>query len=81
VNLDHMVVRTTAAISPGAGGAHRCVRGHERTPANIVRRSDGRIAYCRICRNERRRERYQRDRVFARHEKERQRRLRGAKRG
>ena len=53
-----------------------CRRGHELAAANVVRHRDGRIAYCRTCRNDRRRELYQRDTVYAQREVERQRRRR-----
>jgi hypothetical protein len=43
---------------------------------NVVRHRDGRIAYCRLCRNDRRRERYRIDPEFASREAARQRRLR-----
>lgn len=74
MNLDH--VRVAMAPARAAANARLCRRGHELTTATVVRHRDGRIAYCRICRNERRRERYRVDRAYARREVERQRRLR-----
>ena len=72
VNVDHQ------RVFPGAGGTDvwRCARGHELTEAGVVRHRDGRIAYCRMCRNERRRDRYRTDPDFARREIERQRQRR-----
>jgi hypothetical protein len=72
VNLDH--VRITPGPYVATGATERtCRRGHEISPATVVRHRDGRIAYCRICRNERRRERYRTDPMFALSEIERQR--------
>lgn len=71
VNLDHIgLVRRTSSVKAEIG---TCRRGHRVIAANVVRHRDGRIAYCRLCRNERRRERYVSDSTFARAEKERQR--------
>jgi hypothetical protein len=53
-----------------------CRRGHEVSPQNVVRHRDGRIAYCKLCRNERRRDRYQTDPTFAKNEIARQREVR-----
>lgn len=53
-----------------------CQRGHELLPQNAVRHRDGRIAYCRLYRNERWRERYRTDRTFAEREIARQRQFR-----
>jgi len=78
VNLDHLrAVAGSTRPSSDAGGA-QCQRGHELTPENVIRHRDGRIAYCRLCRNERRRERYRTDVTFARREIARQRALRRA---
>ena len=70
VNLDHLRVTRPSSAVP------MCRRGHELTAANVVRHRDGRIAYCRTCRNDRRRELYQRDTVYPQREVERQRRRR-----
>ena len=65
VNLDHVrVVPTSRSAAPGASRV--CERGHELSAANVVRHRDGRIAYCRLCRNARRRERHRTDPEFAR---------------
>lgn len=77
VNLDHLRVARAVAGPRPKGGA-TCRRGHELTAANVVRHRDGRIAYCRACRNQRRRERYRIDATYARREIERQRRRRRA---
>ena len=75
VNLDHLrVLRAVGATSRVDTG--RCQRGHELTPDSVVRHRDGRIAYCRLCRNARRRERYERDAAFAQGERARQRKMR-----
>ena len=71
VNLDHLKIRRAPAAS-----LQTCVRGHEVTAKSVVRHRDGRIAYCRLCRNAKRRERYQSDSGFALREVERQRGLR-----
>lgn len=76
VNLDHLRVRTGARVSQGDAAKRECLRGHELSPQNVVRHRDGRIAYCRLCRNERRRERYRTDTTFAEREVARQRQLR-----
>jgi hypothetical protein len=76
VNLDHLRIARRRTPTVGVSGARLCGRGHELTPANVVRHRDGRIAYCRVCRNERRRERYHADAAYARREIERQRRRR-----
>jgi hypothetical protein len=74
VNLDHVgVVRPSAS---SVASAPVCARGHELTATNVVRHRDGRIAYCRLCRNARRRDRYQSDPAFAAREVARQRALR-----
>jgi len=73
VNIDHVRLLRVAV---GRSGPGRCLRGHELVPANVVRHRDGRVAYCRACRNERRRERYRNDPTYARREIDRQRRLR-----
>lgn len=74
VNVDHVrVVRLSAAVKQGA---RYCSRGHELTEANVVRHRDGRIAYCKTCRNARRRQRYAHDSSFAERERVRQRRIR-----
>jgi len=78
VNLDHMRVAASPLRTTATRNASLCQRGHELTVANIVRHRDGRIAYCRICRNERRRERYRSDPRYARAEIERQRRRRSS---
>lgn len=75
MNLDHLRVRTRARASQSSA-KRECLRGHELSPQNVMRHRDGRIAYCRLCRNERRRERYRTDRTFAEHEIARQRQLR-----
>jgi hypothetical protein len=76
VNLDHLRVRERSRASQGSATKQECRRGHELSPQNVVRHRDGRIAYCRLCRNERRRERYRTDRTFAEREIARQRQLR-----
>lgn len=74
VNLDHLRLSHPARSRPTIGtNAKLCRRGHELIAANVVRHRDGRIAYCRVCRNERRRERYRIDQSYARKEIERQR--------
>lgn len=73
VNLDHLRVVARAATRSGAAGVAQCRRGHDLRPENVVRHRDGRVAYCRPCRNERRRERYRTDAAFARREIARQR--------
>ncbi len=74
VNVDHVrVVRAPIAVSRDM---QYCSRGHELTPANVVRHRDGRIAYCKTCRNARRRQRYAHDTSFAESERVRQRRIR-----
>jgi hypothetical protein len=75
VNVDHLRPVRAAAREPRVGMS-LCRGGHELTGANVVRHRDGRIAYCRICRNERRRERYRSDPAYAALEMERQRRVR-----
>lgn len=74
VNLDH--VRVVRAVPATMRDVERCLRGHELTSANAVRHRDGRIAYCRLCRNARRRERYAHDAAYAQQERARQRTLR-----
>lgn len=74
VNPDHLALRTAGPGEP------TCARGHPRVPANVVRHQDGRIAYCRPCRNERRRALRASDAAYARREAERQRRLRASRR-
>ena len=75
VNLDHLrIVRVAGAPLPP--DVDLCLRGHELTSENVVRHRDGRVAYCKLCRNERRRERYERDATFAERERVRQRRRR-----
>lgn len=74
VNLDHL--RLVAANASPLAAVAQCHRGHELTPDNVVRHRDGRVAYCRLCRNERRRERYRTDQDYARNEVERQRVMR-----
>lgn len=82
VNLDHLRVVARAATRSGAAGVAQCRRGHDLRPENVVRHRDGRVAYCRLCRNERRRERYRTDAAFARREIARQRdRRRGSSSG
>jgi hypothetical protein len=71
VNLDHLRM-----VPAGHGTSVLCRRGHELTRDNVVRHRDGRIAYCKACRNERRREHYRNDAKFAAREIERQRVLR-----
>src|SRR5712691_3216740 len=66
VNLDHL--RVTSSAGRYGRGVAACRRGHELTPENVVRHRDGRVAYCRLCRNERRRERYRTDQEFAERE-------------
>jgi hypothetical protein len=74
VNLDHL--RLVVPAVPTPADAPSCHRGHALTAENVVRHRDGRIAYCRLCRNERRRVRYRTDPEFASQEAARQRRLR-----
>jgi len=81
VNLDHLRVTTPAASRTRSPSVAQCRRGHDLTPGNVVRHRDGRVAYCRLCRNERRRERYRTDPAFARREITRQRDLRRASPG
>lgn len=76
VNLDHLRISRRRAPIIHRQDVAVCRRGHELTPANVVRHRDGRVAYCRACRNERRRERYRTDAAYAHREIERQRRLR-----
>lgn len=76
VNLDHLLVVAGAITRMPSPGVFQCHRGHDLTPENVVRHRDGRVAYCRLCRNERRRERYHSDPAFARREIARQRALR-----
>ncbi len=76
VNLDHLRIVSRAATRTPSPGVSQCHRGHELTPENVVRHRDGRVAYCRLCRNDRRRERYRSDPAFARREITRQRALR-----
>jgi hypothetical protein len=78
VNLDHLRVLTRAPTRTASPGVSQCHRGHDLTPENVVRHRDGRVAYCRQCRNERRRERYNADPTFARREIARQRARRRA---
>jgi hypothetical protein len=78
VNLDH--VRVVRAARGERTDFERCARGHEVTAENVVRHRDGRIAYCKRCRNARRRERYAADAAFAQRERARQRRRRAARR-
>ena len=75
VNLDHLRIVSGKSVAAAAGPG-TCRRGHELTAGNVVRHRDGRVAYCRICRNERRHERYHGDPTFARPEIAMQRRLR-----
>jgi len=80
VNLDHLrIVRVAGGPLPS--DVDRCQRGHELAPANVVRHRDGRVAYCKLCRNERRRERYERDPRFAERERVRQRQRRSSAAG
>jgi hypothetical protein len=81
VNVDHLRVTELAASRPRSPSVAQCRRGHDLTPKNVVRHRDGRVAYCRICRNERRLERYRTDPAFARREITRQRDLRRASPG
>lgn len=74
VNLDH--VRVVGGPSAACTEIERCGRGHDLTAENVVRHRDGRIAYCKRCRNARRRDRYERDLAFAERERARQRALR-----
>lgn len=76
VNLDHLRMSRDAAVGTGSPSVAQCRRGHDLTPENVVRHRDGRVAYCRTCRNEQRRERYRTDAAFAREEMARQRALR-----
>jgi hypothetical protein len=76
VNLDHLRLARVGARTIDGRTKALCGRGHELTIASVVRHRDGRVAYCRICRNDRRRERYRTDIAYARREMERQRRLR-----
>lgn len=76
VNLDHLRLVPRAAISTRVTRAAQCQRGHDLTLENVVRHRDGRIAYCRTCRNERRRERYRTEPAYARREVARQRQRR-----
>jgi len=76
VNLDHLRVVARTVTRRPSPGVSQCRRGHELSPENVVRHRDGRVAYCRLCRNERRRERYRSDLSFARREIARQRALR-----
>ena len=76
VNLDHLRLTAATTRQTRSPGVAQCQRGHDLTPENVVRHRDGRVAYCRVCRNERRRERYQSDPTFARREIARQRSLR-----
>jgi hypothetical protein len=75
VNVDHLRPTREATREPRTD-PRLCRRGHELSRANVVQHRDGRVAYCRICRNERRRERYRTDPSYAAREMERQRRLR-----
>jgi hypothetical protein len=80
VSLDHLrIVRV--ACAPPPSDVDVCRRGHDLTSANVVRHRDGRVAYCKLCRNERRRERYERDATFAERERARQRRRRSSASG
>jgi hypothetical protein len=79
VNLDHLRVLQAAGAASRAD-TDRCQRGHELTPDNVVRHRGGRVAYCKLCRNERRRQRYAHDPTFAQRERARQRRLRRSSR-
>ena len=75
VNLDHLrIIRDPRAPLPS--DVDRCQRGHVLAPANVVRHRDGRVAYCKLCRNDRRRQRYANDPTFAQRERLRQRQLR-----
>ena len=76
VNLDHLRLSSNARAGRKAPAIQTCPRGHEVSPESVVRHRDGRIAYCRLCRNEGRRERYRTDPSFAEREVARQRRLR-----
>jgi hypothetical protein len=76
VNLDHLRLVAGRALPSGSRNPLLCQRGHELTRANVVRHRDGRIAYCRTCRNDRRRERYRTDPAFTERELQRQRRIR-----
>lgn len=76
VNLDHLRTVALKASPAREPSVAQCQRGHDLTPENVVRHRDGRVAYCRRCRNDRRRERYQSDPAFARREVARQRALR-----
>lgn len=76
VNLDHVRIVSNNRVAADPSGIGTCQRGHELTVGSVVRHRDGRIAYCRVCRNMQRRERYRRDPIFALAEVERQRRLR-----
>ncbi len=77
VNLDHLRV-VARAVTRTPSGISQCHRGHDLTWENVVRHRDGRVAYCRLCRNERRRERYNSDPTFASREIARQRARRHA---
>ena len=81
VNVDHLRVTARVASRTRSPNIAQCRRGHDLTPENVVRHRDGRVAYCRLCRNERRRERYRDDPAFAGREITRQRVLRRASPG
>lgn len=80
VNLDHLRIARVAG-APLPSDVDRCQRGHELTLANVVRHRDGRVAYCKLCRNDRRRQRYAHDATFSQRERLRQRQLRRSARG
>lgn len=73
VNVDHLHVLDAHGSTASLPDMPRCQRGHDLTAVNVVRHRDGRVAYCRQCRNARRRERYAQDEAFARRERRRQR--------
>jgi len=80
VNLDHLRLSSRSSAGRQTQAIEVCQRGHEVSPNTVVRHRDGRIAYCKLCRNERRRERYRVDPAFANEEIARQRRLRARSR-
>ena len=76
VNAQHLEVVTRATnlrrgMHPNMVLFRRgeCARGHPRTEENVVRNREGGIAYCRICRNIRRKERYWTDNQYRKREK------------
>ena len=61
VNPAHLEPVTNAENHARIPREPTCSRGHVRTAANTMRNAAGRIAYCKVCRNDQQRARYAAD--------------------